>query len=230
MDLKKILTFGDGYSANHIWPEWPAIVQALYPELEHENFGAVGAGNEFITTAIVQAHKTTPDAFFIVQWGHAHRLDKLLQDSSWDHVIDNDSIYHFNRVRLNDQTWWLSSASTQEQILHYHNFYVQDLQSYTRTTNFKYLVKNLLKNQSLFFTLKEMIDYASADRFKQVRQNHVQPSPIVHMSWVEEKILPNMPRQPENSRLSELKSRINCHDWRAFDPDRAEIWAKMSVI
>lgn len=95
--MNKILCFGDGYAANHIWPEWPAIVQALYPELQHENFGEIGAGNEFITSAIVQAHTDNPDEFYIVQWAIPNRFDKLLQDESWDSIIDNDPVYHFNR-------------------------------------------------------------------------------------------------------------------------------------
>ena len=51
-------------------------------------------------------------------------------------------------------------------------------------------MENLLKTQAIFFTLEQMIVYAAAERFEQVRQKEVQPSPIVHMTWVEEKILP----------------------------------------
>ena len=47
---------------------------------------------------------------------------------------------------------------------------------------------------------------------------------------ITEKILPKMPYQPEPARLSELKNRINQHSWQAYDPDRREIWAKMSLI
>jgi hypothetical protein len=229
MDLKKIVTFGDGYAANHIWPEWPAIVQALYPELEHENFGAVGAGDEFITTAVVETHRRNPTALFIVQWGHMQRFDKLLQDDSWQDVIENDPVYHFNRVPLYDKIWWLSSSSTQNTVRRYHEFYVQSQQSITRSKNYRYLVENLLAKQALFFTLHDMIIYAESARFLAVRQNQVQPSPIVHMAWIEEKILPNMPYQPKKEWLTELKTRINQHAWQPFDPDREEIWIKMSA-
>ena len=226
--MNKILCFGDGYAANHIWPEWPAIVQALYPELQHENFGEIGAGNEFITSAIVQAHTDNPDEFYIVQWAIPNRFDKLLQDESWDSIIDNDPVYHFNRVGLHEQTWWLPSASEQDVVKQYHKIYVQNKQAKNRSFNFKYLVENLLKSQSIFFTLEQMIVYADAERFKQIRQKEVQPSPIVHMTWVEEKILPKMPYQPELTRLNELKKRINQQKWHAYDPDREEIWTKMS--
>jgi hypothetical protein len=151
-----------------------------------------------------------------------------LEDNSWDPVIDSDSVYHFNRVNLHEQTWWLSSASKQDIVQQYHSTYVQNKQAKNRSFNFKYLVENLLKSQSIFFTLEQMIVYSEAERFKQIRQNEVQPSPIVHMSWVEEKILPKMPYQPNPGRLNELKKRINQQKWHAYDPDREEIWTKMS--
>lgn len=228
--MNKIFCFGDGYAANHIWPEWPAIVQALYPEHEHENFGAVGAGNEFIASAVVHAHQQQPDAFFIVQWAMDKRFDKMLQDDSWNQIIDHDPIYHFNRVKLQDHTWWLSSASHASAVQTYHRFYVQEQQQALRSQNWKYLIKHLLASQALFFCLDDLQKYDSLPRFQQVRQQEVQPSPVVHMSWVEEHILPYMPVQPSPARLNLLKQRINQHSWVPYDPDREEIWYKMSKI
>lgn len=228
--MNKILCFGDGYAANHIWPEWPAMIRALYPEVQHENFGQIGAGNEFITSAIVQAHIVSPDAFFLVQWALPQRFDKLLQDDSWLTTIANDPVYHFNQVSLGEQTWWLSSHSKQDLVQHYHKVYVQNKQADNRSYNFKYLVENLLRSQAIFFTLEQLISFADAERFQQIRQKEVQPSPMVHMTWVEEKILPKMPYQPDTARLYELKKRINQHEWHAYDPDREEIWTKMSLF
>lgn len=226
--MNKILCFGDGYAANHIWPEWPAIIQALYPDLQHENYGAVGAGDEFIASAVVHAHRQNSNEFFIVQWAGGDRFDKLIQDDSWNHIIDNDPVYHFNRVNLGSQTWWLSSASDQEIIKQYHKVYVQNQQSRQRSVVLRYLVENLLKNQSIFFNLQEMIQYANLPRFAQARSKEIQPSPIVHMCWVEEQILPKMPLQPDTARLAELKKRINQQIWLPYHPDRQEIWYKMS--
>jgi hypothetical protein len=228
--MNKILCFGDGYAANHIWPEWPAMIRALYPEVQHENFGQIGAGNEFITSAIVQAHIASPDAFFLVQWALPQRFDKLLQDDSWHATIENDPVYHFNRVSLGEQTWWLSSSSKQDLVQQYHKVYVQNKQANNRSYNFKYLVENLLRSQAIFFTLEQLIFFADAERFQQIRQKEVQPSPAVHMTWVEEKILPKMPYQPDPARLYELKKRIKQHKWHAYDPDREEIWARMSLF
>ena len=226
--MNKIVCFGDGYAANHIWPEWPAIVQALYPDLDFENHGAVGAGDEFITSAVVQTHAKNPKAFFIVQWTIPQRFDKLLEDNIWNTVIDSDPVYHFNRVDSYGQTWWLSSASQQQEVTEYHKFYVQKNQAQMRSHNYRYLVENLLTNQAVFFTLEQMIQYSNHDRFAQIRQKEVQPSPPVHMCWVEEKILPKMPYYPDQNRLEKLKKRINQHKWVAFDPNREDIWNNMS--
>ena len=42
MSINKIVCLGDGFAANHIWPEWPAIIQALYPDITVKNYGEIG--------------------------------------------------------------------------------------------------------------------------------------------------------------------------------------------
>ena len=227
MFMNKLCCFGDGYAANHIWPEWPAILAALYPTTEYKNFGVVGAGNEFITSAIVTAYKEDPTAFFIVQWAPPNRFDKLLEDNSWDDIIKNDTVYHFNTTILNNQKWWISSASQQYDIQQYHAHYIQEKQAELRTINYMYLASNLLKNQSIFFSTTHMQSYSTQDRFNGIRQQEVQPSPFVHMCYIEEELLPLMPMQPTTKRLIELKNRIKQQNWIAYDPDRVEIWNKL---
>lgn len=222
--MNKIFCFGDGYASGHIWPEWPTIIASLYPDIEHKNFGVVGAGNEFITSAIIQAYREDPTAFFLVQWADHSRFDKLLEDDSWDDIIKTDPVYHFNTVKLNNQKWWISSASQQIDVRKYHQHYIQQEQSKLRTFNYMYLASKLLEKQSLFFSTENMSAYSNLSRFSDIRQQEVQPSPWVHMCYVEEKILPSLPIQPNISRLSELKSRIKQHNWVAYDPNREQIW------
>ena len=248
--MKKVYTFGDGFASSHIWPEWPVILEALLPDHSFTHYGAIGAGNEFILNAVIQAHLLDPDAYFLVQWAQADRFDKMLEDSSWDHIIDTDPTYHFNRVNLAQNQWWISSASQQPDIINYHKHYVQSKQSRTRMLNYIYLAGNLLKDKSLFFSTyslkitnaednhlsnnnwveKNMSDFATQKRFVNVRQNEVQPSPIVHLAYVKEYLLPNLPFTVDHSRLMELERRINQHKWVAYDPDRAEKWQIMSTI
>jgi hypothetical protein len=245
--MNKICCFGDGYAANHIWPEWPAIIEALYPTVEFSNHGAVGAGNEFISSSIIKEHRKNPDAVFLIQWAPNGRLDKLIEDNSWDHVIESDKVYHFNRVVLDEQTWWLSSASVQETIQHYHQYYIQPQQDQHRNFNTIYLITKLLafsavhfSTYSLNFTPQQWTDlqsacwidtdmssYSNQHCFLKIRQREIQPSPPVHMQWVIEKLLPCMPVQPDTARLTELTRRINAETWIPYDPDRREIWSKL---
>lgn len=222
--MNKIFCFGDGFAANHIWPEWPAIVSALYPNIKHENFGAIGAGNEFISSAIIQAHKKDPDAFFIVQWAEFKRFDKLLQDDSWDEIIKTDPTYYFNTVMLGQQKWWISSNSKQESVQKYHQFYVQSQQAKLRTDNYMYLISNLLKDHAIFFSTHDINIYSMHTRFAGTRQKEIQPAPWIHMCFVEEIILPKMPFLPCPKRLAMLKDLIQQQSWEAYHWDRDKIW------
>lgn len=241
--MKQINTFGDGFASSHIWPEWPVILQALLPDCDFTHYGAVGAGNEYILNAIVHAHTLDPAAYFLVQWAQADRFDKLLEDSSWDSIIDTDPVYHFNRNCIGDQTWWISSASTHPDIVAYHKHYVQLQQHLNRTANSVYLAGHLLKDQSLFFSTsrmhcmtgnnwitQDMSTYSREPQFHNSRQQHVQPSPIVHLAYLKEHVLPRIPFVVDACRLEILEHRINQHPWIAYDPDRQEIWLKMSAI
>jgi hypothetical protein len=242
--MKKIYTFGDGFASSHIWPEWPVILEALLPDCDFVHYGAVGAGNEYILNAIVHANQTDSEAYFLVQWAQASRFDKLLEDASWDSIIDSDPVYYFNRNSIADQTWWISSASTQPDIVTYHRHFVQPQQHKNRTRNSIYLAGHLLKDKSLFFSTDEidcyfdninwvnsnMSEFSQQERFKQVRQSHVQPSPVVHLAYVKEHLLPHIPFVVDACRLEKLAHRIHTHQWTAYDPDREEIWHNMCVL
>jgi hypothetical protein len=224
--MSKIFCFGDGFAANHIWPEWPAILSALYDDVE--NFGAVGAGNEYITSAIVMAHKKCEDAVFVIQWSPTKRFDKMLEDDQWANVISTDAVYNFNVNVLGDSRWWLSSASTQTEVQRYHDYYVQSKQDNLRTETYQYLVSQILKNQSIIFSTNELEKFSKQDRFANYRQKQVQPSPVVHMAFVEEFILPRMKNKPDSDRVNRLKQRIIDQEWVPFHWDRDQIWQDLT--
>lgn len=243
---KKICTFGDGYATGHIWPEWPQLLEALLPDIEFEHFAGIGAGNEFISNAVIHAQFDHPDAYFLVQWCHPFRFDKLIQDSSWDNIIDTDPVYHFNRVDLAQRQWWLSSASTQPDIQHYHKHYVQSHQSTRRTLNSIYLTGKLLAGHSLFFSValniqqlkykypryfqdinmidQDLMEYSYLQQFADIRQDQVQPSPAVHLAYLIEHLLPKLPFAVDPQRLQKLQQRVQQQAWQPYDPDRQEIW------
>jgi hypothetical protein len=73
-----IYTFGDGFAAGHIWPEWPQLIE-LITATKVDNFGHIGAGNEYIFNCVVKtaANANKNDLFFI-QWANPLRFDKLI--------------------------------------------------------------------------------------------------------------------------------------------------------
>lgn len=222
--MNNIFCFGDGFACDHIWPSWVSIIEALYPDCTVKNYGAIGAGHEFVVASVVEAHKNNSSGFFLVQWPHVKRFDKLIEDTSWNHIIKSDPVYNFNIVKLDKDNWWLSSASETAEIAHYHDFYVQSKQAELRDFNFKYLVSELLKYQSIFFSTREIQRFSNQDRFSLTRQDQIQPSPVVYMHYVEEFILPKMPALPNQQLLDSLKSKIFEQTWIPYDPDRKEIW------
>jgi hypothetical protein len=50
------------------------------------------------------------------------------------------------------------------------------------------------------------------------------------LAYIKEYLLPNLSFTVDHSRLIELEHRINQHKWLAYDPDREEIWQKMTDI
>ncbi len=226
--MNDIFCFGDGFACDHIWPSWTSIIEALYPDNTITNYGGIGAGHEFVVASIIEAHKNNSQGFFLVQWPHANRFDKLLADDSWNDLIKADPVYHFNTVKLGTKKWWLSSASEVKEVKHYHDFYVQSEQAELRDFNYRYLTSNLLKNQSMFFSTREMQQFSKQDRFNLTRLDQIQPSPVVYMHYVEEFILPKMPTQPDQELLNNLKSKILKQNWIPYDPDRKEIWRSIT--
>lgn len=224
--MNKIFTFGDGYATGHIWPEWPQILQALLPDDQIVNTAGIGAGAEFLVSGLIDLLPAMHNQQAIVQWPQADRFDKLLQDQSWDSTISNDSVYHFNRVHdTQKREWWLSSAS--DSIKLYHDHYVQSLQYNRRLEIFRTLITHTLNDidcATVHTSTQDQEFYSRQTRFITIRQNQIQPSPIVHFYWILEEILPNLKVQVDQSRLAKLEDLINKTIWVPYDPDRESIW------
>lgn len=224
----KIFTFGDGFATGHIWPEWPQILQALVPDYQIINHAAVGAGNEWLITQLVHCLPEMPNSRVIFQWSSPRRFDKLIEDNSWDPVICSDPVYHFNSVETFGQTWWLSSGSKTSAVQHYHDYYIQKEQFRQRWKNYQTLIKNTLENINCHWHTFNQTDYdlwSQQPSFAELRQNEIQPSPIVHYHYVIENLLPAM--KLTSSRAEQLKTLIYQQKWKAYDPDREEIWQNL---
>ena len=228
--MNKIFTYGDGYATGHIWPEWPQILQALLPEYTVINRAGIGAGHEWLVDQFVKEIPNMADATVIFQWPHPYRFDKLIEDDRWKTIADTDPIYSFNQL----ESWWLSSQSQQPEVLQYHTDFVQPKQHENRQANYQVLVEHTLANLNCIYfptSLNEQYIFANLPRFKEIRQQEVQPSPPVHFAYTVEVLLKQLSHlTADTARITQIEHRINDHKWVAYDPDRDEIWQKMSAI
>ena len=227
--MNKIFTFGDGFATGHIWPEWPQILQALLPEYQVINTAGIGAGPEWLITRLVQELEHMHNSTVIFQWPQPNRFDKLVTDHHWQHIGQQDPVYHFNFHSAREQTWWLSSASDHPDVLQYHKT-VQLAQHQQRLDNYQILVQNTLENigcHVVFTSTQTQEQFSRQTRFSNVRQQQVQPSPLVHFCFVKEVLLPQLKQKPDaTDRLEQL---ISNQSWVAYDPDRESIWQQLCV-
>ena len=229
--MDKIFTFGDGYATGHLWPEWPQILEALVPNYQVINTAGIGAGAEYLVHQLVKQLDQMPESHVIFQWPVADRFDKIVEDQRWSDIIKNDPVYHFNTVPDDMHLWWLSSASQQKEIRTYHEFFVQPEQQRMRVEDYKTLVKNTLENIGCklhYTSLVEEVNYSRQDRFQEIRQSEVQPSPPVHYYFLIEQILPNTDIKYDTDRAQKLEQLILNQKWVAYDPNRAGIWDSLT--
>ena len=227
-NITKIFCLGDGYAHGHIWPEWPQILQALRPDLEVIVISAVGAGHEFLISELLAYDIGYSTVIF--QWPHHQRFDKLTQDDQWVDIVKSDPIYDFNTYKTERGVWWCSSASGLDVIKTYHNFYIQNDQSLQRQKIQKKLISAYVSQQNARY-----IDTSNdeQDKFAEkldCRGTEIQPHPLLHYRWLIESIMPVAGIEINQSLAEELYKRISSHKWVPYDPDREEIWNKMSLI
>jgi hypothetical protein len=226
--MKKIYTFGDGFATGHLWPEWPQILQALVPDYSVNNTcSAIGAGAEYLVTGLVDLVPELANNLVIFQWPMAARFDKLIEDKHWFHVGKTDPVYHFNFHKRPYGIWWISSASQQPQVREYHEKFVQSEQHKIRLQNYQTLVRNTLENLNCgycFTSTHEHQYYSTLNRFAEIRQQEVQPSPVVHYYFLIEKILPQINVVYDSARAAKLETLITAQSWQSYDPDSEEIW------
>ena len=230
MFTNKIFCFGDGYAHGHIWPEWPQILKSLVPEYEVNIISAVGAGNEFLISELIACKQLIQNQRIIFQWAQHNRFDKLIEDTQWEDIMSADPVYYFNWYQRENRKWWCSSASKDINISNYHKFYIQPQQSRLRLSNQKILAESYLKinNCKYFFTSTEEQELFSKKH--QFRNTQIQPSPASHFLFVTEILLPAMNILVPAIKLNTLKEKIFNHNWIPYDPDREEIWRKMSNV
>jgi hypothetical protein len=239
-----IYTFGDGFATGHIWPEWPQMLE-LITQQPVENYGQIGAGNEYIFNCAVRAAINSPSSdIFVVQWALPFRFDKLIEDDSWAEIIQTDNIYNNNFGNIGGKKWWLSSNSKLDVIKHYTNFYVQSEQLLNRTVLHMITLNKLLESKNIkhcyFFTYN--VDYSTHDLCESVeslpwtanvsmedystrfsnRGVQIQPSPIVHLNFTIDNILPALNLSVDQIILDKIKNYFDKIDFFPYHFDREQ--------
>ena len=226
--MNKIFCFGDGFAAGHIWPVWPQILSAMYPDFETIIKAAVGAGPEWLVHQLVKNLDQIQENTVVFQWPDSKRFDKLVEDSNWQTRADLDPVYSFNQYQDLDEHWWITSNSQDSMVLKYHQEFVQQRQHKSRLNDYQALVKTALSNiVYIDISTEQQQTYSKEKIFAEIRQSEIQPSPPVHFYYIVDYILPAMSVLPDADRLQKLKQRILSQKWQAYDPDRQEIWADL---
>jgi hypothetical protein len=224
----KIFTFGDGFATGHLWPEWPQILQALLPDYQIINTAGIGAGYEFLVSGFVDHMHNMRDSTVIFQWPYLRRYDKLIQDNTWKHIIDKDSVYHFNIVTdTQNRRWWLSSASSAPEIQQYKNQYLQRMQDENRMRVYRELVTYTaasLNCKIVHTSSDDQEKFSQQPQFINLRQTEIQPAPAVHLDWLIEEILPKTEITIDYNRCQKLKQLIEQVQWIPYDVNQGDIW------
>lgn len=241
-----IYTFGDGFAAGHIWPEWPQFLE-VFTNDQVTNHGVVGAGNELIfNTAIKQSFTATSDDVFLVQWAMPVRFDKILETPDWHELQKTDEVYRNNRYMVFDNIWWPTSGSALPEIRHYHNFYVQRKQAVERSVMYMLSLSGYLTNLGIahhYFSTYDLhiSDHPLADHVNQLpwvtttsmetwsrtrpdRGDEIQPSPMVHYKFVEEFLLPTLNITVDPGVLQKIERRVQQITPIPFYYDHKKVW------
>jgi hypothetical protein len=228
MFTSKIFCLGDGYAHGHIWPEWPQILQALMPRSQIVTGTGIGAGNEFLIDQLLNFDCQNQTVIF--QWAQILRFDKLLQDDAWNELINTDTVYCENKIQNASGVWWLSSASQQNEVRKYHEFFVQSHQQKLRFQHQQILVENFLQNQNCnywFTSTKDQENFCRDHSQAHLRGSQIQPSPIMHFYFVVEKIKPALGLNINENLQKKLQDCIEKTIWLPYNPDRQDIWEQI---
>jgi hypothetical protein len=215
--MKIIITAGDGFSASHIWPMWPKIIQDNVTDTRVISLGKPAAGNEFIFNSVLMAINQQKPDYVLVQWAQSRRLDLVIDSVDKRDTALQDEVYHHNLYRIGATEWWLSNASTQNYVRHYHSEYIGLQQSLIRTKNYIISLAAILESRGIpykFFSTYDVEVYPDADidwshwiwhapgrgmehysqqaRFAATRGTEVQPSTEVQAAWVSEILKPTL--------------------------------------
>lgn len=219
-----LLTIADGFgdSKAHLswYPDyfkWPEIIQLMTKGVSLTNCARYGAGNEYIINCL-QEHVSNNDVVF-VQWASPSRLDLLLEhsppyDAFWQEQIQIDPVYNNNVVSVGGNNFWISSATTNPNVIEYHQKYISLKQHQMRSQLIidyaKLLIeKHQIKDYGFLLTYdgdylkntkdrwvwhekyKGMHSFRKVSKYADLDFGYAQPIPLIHFDFIKQFIMPN---------------------------------------
>jgi len=167
----KILCAGDGFGKGHIWKMWPQLLEEVLDNCKVDNVSQVGAGNEYIMNATIDACTKNKYDFVIVQWAQSDRLDIINKNQGGlvQKILD-DNVHRtkFMNINLAKRLWWLSSSSKIDFVNNYHDNYITQNQHCLRTIHQIKYVELFLKSKNIEFVFisTPSLDFMHLDEHK----------------------------------------------------------------
>ena len=227
-NIIKLLTIADGFGDSGATPpwyrnftKWPELIQRMTKNVKLTNLSRYGAGNEYMVECL-RANIDSAD-IVLFQWTHPYRLDLLLghgdeAQAFWEGEIKKDAVYNNNVLSINNDRYWISSASKNQYIQDYHNRYISRLQHQRRTElQIEYAAMLLeKKNKAFKFLLtyplpflrsmdidkdnwiwheeyKSMEDFRSVSKYAHLDlKSYVQPIPLIQFDFIRQHIMPRL--------------------------------------
>ena len=230
----KILCVGDGFGKGHVHPMWPQILTKVVHNTQIDNLCEVGAGNEFIANAVIDACEHAEYDYVFVQWALSQRLDLINQNQNGiTKAIVKDPTYNnkYSNVLLKKRSWWLSSASKIDLIKDYHKNYITNEQHCLRSIFYIKMIDMYLKEKkitNLFFSSynldfldlseSKLIDWSNWHNEKigmheygkkylpKYTSKEIQPHTMVHIDYVQNVLCPSVGLEPDSLKLKEMRS------------------------
>ena len=224
-----LLTIADGQGDSNscpVWyPEfykWPEIIKLMTKNVNLTNLSRYGAGGEYIINCL--KHNINNKDVVLIQWPVPNRLDLLLDTDNedfWQQSLDSDSSYKDNVVTINNNLFWLTSTSKDNNVQHYislkqHQLRLQLTIDYAKLliekNNIKY--KFLLSPDSEYLKtsvsetsnwvwhekFKGMFSFRKVSKYSDLDFGLVQPISLIQFDFIKQFIMPAVDLPWRNSR------------------------------
>jgi hypothetical protein len=212
--------FGDSCASPPWYPEytkWPEIIKLMTKGVNLTNMARYGAGNEYIINCL-KANLLNKDKI-LIQWAMPNRLDLVLDNNNsiyWEEAISKDLVYSDNILEINNAKFWISSASTNTDVIEYHKKYIGVKQHQLRSLIYIDYARILLETAGIdykfFLTVGDtyltdlpnknnwvwhdpymgMHEFRYHSRYADLELGVTQPLPLVQFDFIQQHILPSM--------------------------------------